>query len=194
MKYLITFIIIYIFVGCKPSLQQIEKYELVKSLEKGFLVVTLEDKTREILLLRKYGQNKKAQKLAQKTIKNNYNIKKAILNNYNYSKVAFAYKNKYLDSIIYKNEKGDLIEIQDEKHIYNLSLHSNEVDYYNTNNREGNILTLKISSKNNNFYKENSISVFSNLNNNIYGYSMLLKKMNHKLHKINKKAKIIQLS
>lgn len=171
--------------NCAPSLRQIESFETVQSLESGYLIVTLENHSEEILLLKKYGQHKKAERTARKDAKYNSNIKQAISKNYDYSDVIYTYANKYSDTIIYETIEGDPITVDTKSDAYLLSFYST-TNYINDNSEE--LMALKITPKYNSFLESSTIYVEAQVNNNLNGYNHLLKKMNEKLYRLHQSA------
>lgn len=169
-------------------MRQLENYELVQSLEDGYLIVTLENHTEEILLLKKYGQHKKAECIAKRDAKHNSHIKQAIAKNYDFSEVVFTYANKHSDSIVYETIDGDVVELLNKNKVFNLSFY-NTVNYSNNDNENNQeLLALKIAPKYDSFLESSAITVEADVNHGLHGYSHLLKKMNHKLYRLEKSA------
>lgn len=187
MKYLASialFILIFLN-NCSPSLRQLENFETVQSLEQGYLIITLENHSEEILLLKKYDQHKKAERLARKDAKNNSNLKQAIAKNYDYSKLVFSYNNKYSDSITYETLEGNPTTINDKANTYLMTFSTTTI--YN-HDKEEEVMVLKITPKYNFFLETSTISVQAKVNNNLNGYSHLLNKINQKLYRIHQAA------
>lgn len=173
--------------SCAPSLHQLENYELVQSLEDGYLIVTLENHTEEILLLKKYGQHKKAERIAKRDAKHNSHIKQAIAKNYDFSDILFTYANKHSDSITYETIDGESVELANKNKVFNLSFY-NTINYSNDSENEEQLLALKIAPKYDSFLESSAITVEAKVNKGLHGYSHLLKKMNHKLYRLEKNA------
>jgi hypothetical protein len=187
MKHLVTITVLLLFFmsSCAPSLRQLENYETVQSLEQGYLLVTLENHSEEILLLKKYGQHKKAERIARKDAKYNSNIKQAITKNYDYSKVAYTYANKHSDSVTFETLKGEPVNISNKTDTYLMTFYTRVS--YNENNEEE-LMALKITPKFNSFLESSTIYVEGKVNNNLNGYNHLLKKMNQKLYRLHQAA------
>ncbi len=190
MRYLVLFtLVLTVFLkSCAPSIRQLENYELVQSLEDGYLIVTLENHTEEILLLKKYGQHKKAERIAKRDAKHNSNIKQAIAKNYDFSEVVFTYANKHSDSIVYETIDGEIIKLNNKNKVFNLSFY-NTINYSNNDNgNDQELLALKIAPKYDSFLESSSITVEANVNHGLHGYSHLLKRMNQKLYRLEQNA------
>lgn len=186
MKYLIIIVFTICFsFSCAPSLHQLEHFELAQNLERGYLLVTLENHSEEILLLKKYGQHKKAERLAKKDANYNTNIKQAISESYNYSNVIFTYSNKYSKAIEYETLIGEKINLTSDVHLFNLHFEKKRV---NQNESEEESLSLKLIPNQNSYLNNSELIVEANVNENLQGYRLLLEKMNKKLIRLSNKA------
>lgn len=172
--------------SCSPTLHQLEHFELAQQLEKGYLIVTLENHSEEILLLKKYGQHKKAERLAKKDSKYNTNIKQAISKNYNYSNVIFTYSNKYSENIEYETLTGEKINLNSNENLFQLFFQEKTSQQ---NDRDEKLLSLTFEPNQQSHKNNAGIRVEANVNQSLYGYSLLLEKMDKKLIKLSKAAK-----
>lgn len=181
----LSILFVLILNSCAPSLHQLENFETVKGLEHGYLLVTLENHSEEILLFQKYNQHKNAEQLAKKDARYNCNIKQAIAKNYDYSKVIFTYSNKHSDSIRYQTLEGEPVELIDKNKLYLLTIATTT---NNQNDREEELMELKITPKKTPLLESSTLYVSSKLNQSLNGYSNLVKKMNAHLYRLNKAA------
>jgi hypothetical protein len=167
--------------GCSPSLYQLERYELAQSIEKGYLIVTLKNHSEEIMLLKKYGQHKKAERIARRDAKYNSNLKEAISKNYHYSEVLFTYCNKHSKTIAYETLTGEAKTVSSSDNLFNLSIQKtiNEL-----REREQETLTLKITPYHHSYMNTSDLTIEANVSNNTSGYEYLLKKINAKLYRL----------
>jgi len=172
--------------SCSPSLYQLERFELAQSIEKGYLVVTLENNSEEIMLLKKYGQHKKAERIARKNAKYNSSLKEAISKSYNYSEVLFTYNNKHSQSIDYETLTGEAKTVSSADKLFSLSI---QKTINEQGEREQETLTLRITPYHHSYLDTSYLTTEANVSNNTTGYSYLLKKINNKLFRLSEEAK-----
>lgn len=188
MRFLIILTIILLLSNnsCSPNLYQLKRFELVQSLEDGYLIVPLKNHSEEIMLLKKYGQHKKAERMARKDAKYNSDMKEAIANNYSYSNTLFTYNNKHSLAFDYETLIGDKVALYANDKLFHLSFQKTK-NY--ENDKENNVLAIIITPENYSHINSIDFVTEANVNENISGYSSLLDKMNKRLLRLSKAAK-----
>ena len=79
-----------LMISCSPSVRLLQQYEFANQLQDVGLQIPLENKEEDILLLQKYEQHRKAERLAKKVEAHNSGLRQAFTDQYSVSPIHFV--------------------------------------------------------------------------------------------------------
>ena len=110
---IILLFIITLFQACSPTLSQLQNFNDVISLKEADLHVALPNSQAEQALYQKYGEPKKAEKLARKTNEKREKIMNAFAENYTFSSVDFTNEKNYQYNYIAQITESEIEDSND---------------------------------------------------------------------------------